>query len=113
MIDLFLNQVLDDARTHKGHIIIREQRCLGCPKTLAVEITDKLGRRGEYWVVKGSLRFKTGMDLLYRKEVWFGNQIRCPNCGREGRLPMDKPLNAERMKSREEKDGQKAIRIAA
>ena len=90
---LFLDQVLGEAQNHKGHVIIRKQNCTGCSSVLAVEITDKLGRRGEYWVVKDSLRFQTGVDLLYSKEVWFGNRIRCPKCGNEGRLPMDKPLN--------------------
>ena len=92
-----LNSILDDARSHKGHIIIRKQNCMGCSSVLAVEITDKLGSRGDYWVVKDAIQFPTGRDLLYRKEVWFGNFVKCPNCGREGRLPMDKPLNAELM----------------
>jgi len=92
---IFEHQIIDEARRHKGHILIRKQHCLGCSKVLAIEITDKLGKRGEYWVVKDALHFKTGCDFLYTKEVWFGNFVRCPNCGREGRLPMDKPLSAE------------------
>ncbi len=68
---------------------------MGCNEVLAVEITDKLGQRGEYWVVKDAIRLKTGIDLLYSKEVWFGNFVRCPICRRAGKLPMDKPLNAE------------------
>ncbi len=91
----FKNQILDDARRHKGHILIREQKCMGCNETLAVEITDKLGHRGECWVAKDKLRTRFGTDLLYSKETWFGNFIKCFKCGREGRLPMDKPLSAE------------------
>lgn len=95
MLYLFLDQVLSDAQGHKGHILIRKQNCMGCSSVLAVEITDKLGARGEYWVVKDALRTKLGIDLLYGKEVWFGNFVICPTCGRKGRLPMDKPLSAE------------------
>lgn len=91
----FLDSILADAQKHKGHILIRKQNCLTCSSVLAVEITDTLGKRGEYWVVKDALRFKAGVDLLYGQEVWFGNWIQCLVCGREGRLPMDKPLNAE------------------
>ena len=101
-----LEQILDSVQQHKGHTIIRKQNCMGCNKVLAVEITDKLGQRGEYWVVKDALHFKTGTDFLYGKEVWFGNFVRCLNCGREGRLPMDKPLNAEQIaQPKEVKDG--------
>ena len=61
-----------------------------------MEITDKLGARGEYWVVKDAIVTPgVGIDLLYKQEVWFGNLVKCPNCRLEGKLPMDKPLNAE------------------
>jgi len=101
-----LDQIMNNARKEKGHIIIREQRCLTCKRTLAVEITDKLGARGEYWVVKDALRTKLGIDLLYGQEVWFGNYIRCPNCGRTGNLPIDKPLTADQIAlPKEVKDG--------
>lgn len=92
---MFESQVVNDAQKHKGHILIRKQNCVGCHKVLAMEITDKLGRRGDYYVVKDALRSAFGTDLLYGKEVWFGNPVKCPNCGMEGKLPMDKPLNAE------------------
>lgn len=92
---LFEHQVLNDTQRHKGHILIRKQNCVGCTKVLAMEITDKLGKRGDNYVVKDSLRTPYGVDFLYGKETWFGNYIKCPNCGREGKLPMDKPLNAE------------------
>ena len=113
MMLLSLHQVLDDAQKHKGHIIIRKQNCVMCGSVLAVEITDKLGRRGDYWVVKDAIRFPVGMDLLYGKEVWFGNRVKCPVCGLEGRLPMDKPLNADQMSlPKEVKDGT-TIHVAA
>jgi len=105
----FLDQILQSAQQHKGHIIIRKQNCMGCSTVLAVEITDKLGRRGEYWVVKDSLVTKLGTDLLYGQEVWFGNRVKCLQCGREGRLPMDKPLNAEQIAlPKEVKDGSRS-----
>lgn len=99
---IFENDIIDMARKHKGHIITRRQHCSGCGKTLAIEITDKLGARGEYWVAKDALWTPFGSDLLYEKKVWFGNYIKCPNCGREGKLPMDKPLSAENMEKTEE-----------
>ena len=78
--------------------------------TLAIEITDKLGVRGEYWVVKGAIGLRGSMDFLFGQEVWFGNKIRCRNCGRVGRLPMDKPLSAEEIaKPKEAKHAQKDI----
>ena len=92
---LFENQIMELVKARKGHKLIRKQQCVGCDKVLAFEITDKLGKRGEYWVVKSAVRTPFGADLLFGKEVWFGNFIRCPNCGRTGRLPMDKPLAAE------------------
>ena len=90
---LFEHQIIDSARGQKG--LIRKQQCLGCDKVLAIEITPKLGSRGEYWVVKDAIRLMGETDFLFKKEVWFGNKIRCPNCGRIGMLPMDKPLAAE------------------
>ena len=92
-----LDQALFDAQRHKGHILIRKQNCVRCWSVLAVEITGKLGSRGDYWVVKDAIQFPTGVDLFYGRETWFGNFVRCPKCGLEGRLPMDKPLNAEQI----------------
>jgi len=100
MLLLFGNDIIDNARRHKGHILIREQHCFKCHKVLAIEITDELGKRGESWVVKDILKSKFGSDFLYEKRVWFGNFIKCPNCGREGRLPMDKPLAADRIENK-------------
>ena len=67
-----------------------------CSTVLAIEITDSLGKRGEYHVMKDYIYTRGGsFDFLYEKRVWFGNYIKCLRCGREGRLPMDKPLSAE------------------
>lgn len=107
MLYIFEHQIIDSAKKHKGHLLIRKQVCLGCNKTLAIEITDKLGSRGEYWVVKDAIRIRGDVDFLFGKEVWFGNLIVCPNCRRVGRLPMDKPLAAEEIaKSREVKNAE-------
>ena len=65
---------------------IRRQNCIGCHTTLAIEITDKLGTKGEYWYIKNG---------IWVKERWFGNHVKCPVCGLEGDLPMDKPLTYE------------------
>ena len=98
-----LNSLIESAQKRK--CLTRKQHCLGCSKTLAVEITNKLGKRGEYWVVKEAIRFPYETDFLYKKEVWFGNRMKCPNCGRTGKLPMDKPLAAEEIaKPKEVKD---------
>ena len=89
------HQIMGNARSHRGHILIRKQHCSRCDRVLAIEITDKLGKRGEYYVVKDALRFPTGVDFLYGREVWFGNRVKCPNCGLVSKLPIDKPLSAE------------------
>ena len=91
---LFESTILDSVKG-RGHTLVRKQQCLGCSKVLAIEINSKLGKRGEYYSVKDVNRTRFGVDFLFEKGVWFGNYIRCPNCGREGRLPMDKPLAAE------------------
>lgn len=79
---------------------IRRQHCGNCGTVLALEVTDKIGFGGEYWWIKQG---------LWIKERWFGNAFKCPTCGQEGKLPMDKPLsidqmvkNAEQQKIKEE-----------
>ncbi len=68
---------------------IRRQHCWRCNTVLALEITDKIGFGGEFWSIKGGLMVQGR---------WFGNWVRCPNCGLEGTLPnMDKPLSFEQM----------------
>ena len=105
---LFEHQIVDSTKRTKGKVLIRKQNCLGCNKVLAMEITNKLGDRGEYYVVADSIRFRGSVDFLFKKEVWFGNLIVCPNCRRIGRLPMDKPLAAEEIaKPKEVKNANK------
>jgi len=107
---LFENALIESFKG-KGKKLIRKQHCLGCEKLLALEVTTKLGERiGENYVVKGAKRTRYGTDLFYEKEDWFGNRIQCPNCGRIGRLPMDKPLAAEEIaKPKEVRNANKEI----
>lgn len=79
----------------KNPQIIRRQHCKRCDTVLALEITDKLGfhSHSSYeWLKNG----------VWVKGRWFGNWVKCPNCGLEGNLPIDKPLSFESIK--EEKD---------
>ncbi len=78
-------------------LTIRRQQCKRCNSVLALEITDKPGFGGDYYVAKDCIWLMGEPHILYDKERWFGNFIRCPVCGIEGRLPMDKPLNWEAM----------------
>ena len=75
--------------------IIRRQHCINCDTVLALEITDKLGFGGDYWWIK---------DGIWIAGRWFGNQIKCPVCGLEGKLPMDKPLSYESIVNKEQKE---------
>ncbi|MEE8472952.1 MAG: hypothetical protein V3S82_07270 [Dehalococcoidia bacterium] len=69
---------------------VRRQHCFRCDTVLALEITDRIGFGGEYWWVKNG---------VWAQERWFGNRVKCPGCGLEGNLPMDKPLSFERMEA--------------
>jgi hypothetical protein len=81
---------------------------MGCNRALAFEITDKIGFGGEYWIVAGAVMAKGSIDHTFKRSGrWFGNHIKCPSCGREGKLPMDKPLNYENMQ--QNKGGQNGI----
>ena len=111
MMLLLEHQVINGVKKQKGRTLIRRLRCLSCNGTLAIEITNKLGARGEYYVVKDAIRVGEDVDFLYAKEVWFGNKVRCPRCGVLGRLPMDKPLAAEEIAKREEAFNAKATTI--
>lgn len=101
----FEETVIGDRRKalpENGRLTIRRQQCVHCHSVLALEITDKIGFGGEYYVANDAIWLVGEPHLLYKKERWFGNFIRCPVCGIEGRLPMDKPLSWENMqKSRE------------
>lgn len=86
-------------------LTIRRQQCMSCSNVLALEITTKVGFGGDYYVAKDCVWLVGEPHLLYDKMRWFGNYIRCPVCGNEGRLPMDKPLNWDTMqKTREGKN---------
>ena len=79
-----VRRILDKGRKPNYRI---QQHCKYCDTVLAFEFTDKIGTRGsDCWVNKSG---------IFVKERWFGNWIKCPKCGREGKLPGDKPLNAE------------------
>ena len=73
--------------------VIRRQHCFGCDTVLALEVTDKLGFGGEYWWIKNG---------VWIKGRWFGNHVKCPTCGKEGPLPIDKPLSYEEMQKNKE-----------
>jgi hypothetical protein len=61
-----------------------------------------MGYGGEYYVAKDCIWLKGEPHLMYIKERWFGNFLRCPVCGREGRLPMDIPLSWDNMQEKKE-----------
>ena len=89
--------------------LLREQHCMACEQVLAIEHTDKFGNTdaGAFYVVKDCLWLGHPKEphLLYVKERWYGNPVRCPVCGRQGKLPMDKPYSCELIeKSKEERN---------
>lgn len=78
-------------------LTIRRQQCRKCWHVLALEITKNMGFGGEYYVADGAIWLADEPHILYKNERWFGNYIKCPVCGSEGNLPIDKPLNWEGM----------------
>ena len=101
----------------KGAKVFRFQRCTSCrdiimaipgvertaeATVLAVEVTDKMGFGGEYYKTVDCMIVKGAPEPLLCKERWFGNRVRCPVCGVEGRLPMDKPLSWEEMENQKQ-----------
>ena len=68
---------------------VRRVWCLTCRQQygtrteLAKEAGDVGERADEWWSVKP--------DGTWVNGKWWGNQFKCPTCGQEGRLPMDKP----------------------
>ena len=88
---------------------LREQHCFTCRLVLAMELTDKFGSTydGEWWVVKDAVWIKGELIFLYGKEKWYGNFITCPNCRRQGHLPIDKPYNWELIQ--QSKEGRNAV----
>jgi uncharacterized protein with PIN domain len=90
-----LAKQLRDTFQGKGQVTKREQRCLGCNTILALQFSNNLAAHdGDF--------FMRSRDGIWRKGRWFGNFVKCPVCGREGKLPMDKPLNWESMQTRKE-----------
>lgn len=102
MVLLFEHQIIDSFRHQKGNTLIRKIHCRGCKRVLAIEVTNKLGARGECYVVKDALRTRGGVDFLFEREVWYGNLMVCPICLLAGKLPMDKPLAAEEIAKHQE-----------
>jgi hypothetical protein len=68
-----------------------------CHKVLAYELTDKLGSHAhsEYWWL---------CNGMWLKQRWYGNFVRCPICGLEGRLPIDKPLSTDAILNPDKED---------
>lgn len=65
--------------TTKGHPRrIRRQHCVGCNTVLAIDMDGEC-----QWIDKYS---------IWHMGRWFGNESKCPHCGREGRLPISKSL---------------------
>ncbi len=88
---------------------IRTQRCMGCHRALAFEISDKIGFGGDYWIIDSVAKQKEGLEHYFKhSDSWFGNTIQCPSCGRTGKLPIDKPLNWENMEQ-QRKEASNAI----
>jgi len=85
--------------------LLREQHCMGCEHVLAIEHTDKFGNTdaGAFFVVKDCLILAREPHLLYVRERWYGNPVRCPVCGRQGKLPIDKPYSCELIEDSKEK----------
>jgi len=97
--------IKDSTKNHPG--FMREQHCMTCRNVLAIELTDKFGSlyAGEWYVVKQCIVLANEPHLYYEKKRWYGNRVKCPVCGREGRLPIDKPYNWELIqKSKEERN---------
>lgn len=83
-------------------LTVRRQQCRRCDRVLALEISYNYGHGGDYYVVNDAVLIKGEPHLMYKKKKWFGNWVRCPVCGLEGKLPQDKPLNWENMQLKKE-----------
>lgn len=84
-------------------LTVRRHQCRKCNSVLALQISmSALDKQSdaEYYVVREAIWVKDEPLLMYDKARWFGNHIKCPVCGREGKLPLDKPLNWENMQRR-------------
>ena len=90
-------------------LTIRKQQCMGCHSVLALQIVNELDKQSQaaYYVVKDCVWLKGEPHFSYEEKCWFGNFIKCPVCGREGKFPIDKPLSWELMQ--ESKEGRNAV----
>jgi hypothetical protein len=87
---------------------IRTQRCRGCNRALAMEVSSNIGFDGEYWIIDSAIGPKGRSEHYFKRSGrWFGNHVQCPTCLREGKLPMDKPLNWDKME--ETREGANAV----
>ena len=69
--------------------VTRRQHCIRCDTVLAVTVENE-----PWWRLHG--------DGPWVRQRWYGNHVRCPGCGIEGNLPMDKPLSYESSKIMQE-----------
>lgn len=100
---LTLDQVINSYRGKTK--TIRQQRCLGCSTTLAVQATDNVesASEGDFYIIVGAMVVKGMVEPYYQKcGRWFGNPVKCPKCNRQGNLPGDKPYNWDEMKKQRE-----------
>ena len=106
-----LQQLLKGWKKSERPGVIRQQHCITCRDNgwdivLAAQLTDKVEatNSSDYYVVDNAMWLMGEPYLLYRKEKWFGNNVMCPVCGKQVKLPIDKPLAYEQMQeSREER----------
>jgi len=108
---IFEDQIIgskQEALNEGERLTIRRQQCgngagVGCNNVLALQISTDLNHQSQadYYVVRDCIWESGEPHLLYDKTRWFGNFVRCPVCGRTGKLPMDKPLNWELIESKE------------
>ena len=96
------HQVIDLYRGKAKYI--RVEHCIGCKKTIAMEVIDKIGQYGEeYWLLADAIKCKGEIEHYFaRSEKWYDLLMQCPSCGRVGKLGMDKPLNLEHMQQKQE-----------
>lgn len=87
--------VFDFNQLRRGSIPkrVRHIQCTNCMVNhkrvteLATEAGDKGTQADEWWSIKE--------DGSWVKGKWWGNHYKCPKCGQEGNLPIDKPMMEE------------------
>jgi transcription elongation factor Elf1 len=68
--------------------LIRRIHCVKCNTVIAEEVTDKHNQTAYEW------RSITP-EGIWITGRWWGNHFKCPVCGAEGNLPIDKPLRED------------------